>query len=231
MVWYSREDRGEQQLGIVEDIACDPDPREQAHRFDIVAMLCQDSADDRFGRGEVAIGEQRCRGDDLRAQPGECGDVGLGGDGVGDVAAHAVQAGQHPPRLRQCRVAVDRVEQSRDGGGRVPARDVGEAAFLPHQAELGMGAGEPVERRQRRLDPAAQPFADRLDQQQVAVVRYVAQPRRGSGDDGVVLPCRLCPPQAEQFILDGRSASHVVPGPAGNGARRTRLVAPRRQKS
>ena len=49
------EDGLEQQLRIVEDIALEPDPREQAHGLDVVAMLEQVGTDDVLRRCQLTV--------------------------------------------------------------------------------------------------------------------------------------------------------------------------------
>jgi len=59
------EHRLEQQLSIVEYVPLDADAREQTHGFDVVAVLDQESADERLGRRQIAVREKRRRRHDL----------------------------------------------------------------------------------------------------------------------------------------------------------------------
>ena len=72
----------QQQLRVIEDVTLDADARQQAHRLHVVAVLQQEGADQLLRGRELAVREQRRRGDHLRGQLLERGDVRRGRRGV-----------------------------------------------------------------------------------------------------------------------------------------------------
>ncbi len=124
------EHRLEQNVGIVQHIMRQADPRQQAHAFDVIAMLQQIRPHHGFGGRELAIGEQRGRRDDLARKVVERLQVPRGHGGVLGLGRHLVQRMQHAPTGRQRRIDVDRGEERVYRPRRVTQRHVAMAALL-----------------------------------------------------------------------------------------------------
>ncbi len=83
-----------------------------------------------LGRFQLAVGKQRRRLDDLGRQVRQLDDVFARHGGVGRIAGHGVELGQHRPALRQGRIDMDGDQQRLDGLVGILALDEAQAAFL-----------------------------------------------------------------------------------------------------
>ena len=196
---------------------CHADLGEQPHGFRLVAVFEQVGPDDLLGRGEVAVGEQRRRGDHLGREVLERGDVSGGGGGVLRIAAQAVETYQHAPAGGQSRVNVYRAQQRLDGARRIPQRQVAEAALLVHLAEVWLALLETLKHRQRFGDALQMTQAHCPDQDQIAVIRMSADQRLRRAQGLVVASVRLQGAQATDIGLnrgrrcDGGCGVHEPP--------------------
>lgn len=196
----------QQDLGIVENIAGHSDPGQQPHSIGMVAVLDKECPDDGFRAIEIAIGEQRCRSDDLRRQVLERGDVIGRGGGIRHVARDAVDPFEHPPTEGQRRIEGDGRQQRLNRAARILLRHITQAALLVQKAEARIMLFQALERRQRVFDPAKMSETDRYDQKEIAIVRRIPQQRPRIAQGLGVQILLLETPQPQNFLLERRCA-------------------------
>ena len=141
----------------------------------MIAVGEQERADHFFRRHQVAVAEQPGRRDHFLRQRLEFRDVGGGGARVVGVAAHPVEAFQHAPARRQCRVDRDRLQECLDRLRRILHRHVAMAALLIQAAVAGMEPLELLERRERVRGPGELALAEREQIEDVAVFGDLAK--------------------------------------------------------
>jgi hypothetical protein len=83
--------RLEQGFRIVEHVLLEPDPRQQPHGLDVVAVLEKVRPDDSFGRYEFAVGKHGGGSDDVGRQPCKSGHVRGCHLGVLGLSGHPIE--------------------------------------------------------------------------------------------------------------------------------------------
>ncbi len=139
VVGRALEHRGEQHLRSIEvDLVRDADPRQQPHRFDVIAVLEEVGPDQRLGGLQITVGEETGADHHILRQSAQRRDVARRQGGVRRLPLHAVQAFEHAPAARQRMVDVDRLEERIDRRLRLAQRHEAAPALLVETAEVRM---------------------------------------------------------------------------------------------
>src|ERR1700721_4385236 len=85
----------------------------------MVAAREHKSPQDRLCCGKVPVRKQASGTHNLRRQTWKRGNLFGGRRRISTVACHSVNAFEHPPTVRQCRIDVDRSQERMDGRGDV----------------------------------------------------------------------------------------------------------------
>ena len=162
---------GEQEFGVVKDFARHADPCEQAHAFDVIAVIQQEAPDEGFGGIQIAVREESRCGHDLGRKSCERRHLPGGSGGGMRIAGHPVESFEHAPTRGQRGVEFHGSHERRNRLRRPLQRDKAVSALLMEAAEARVAPLEAIEDRERLGDATPIALGEREQQQYVAVVR------------------------------------------------------------
>ena len=124
------QDRLQQQLRVIEDLARDADAGQQPHCLHVIAVGDQPCAHQRLRDFQITVFEKPDGGEDLCGHLAQSGQMAGSGVGILGLPEHAVQALEHAPCPRQCVVALDGLQERINGGGSLAQLNEAATAFL-----------------------------------------------------------------------------------------------------
>ncbi len=181
----------------------EPDPSQQAHGFDVVAVLEEVRPHDAFGGYKLAVGEHRSGRDDFRRQFRQRGHMSGRHLGVLALSGHPIERLQRAPAGRQGRIDIDCLQERLDRLGSVAQRDKAMPSLLIQTAEAGMMPLEPLQGGKRLGNSLQITLADGNHVEDVAVLRNLDGQGLGRAQRGAELIALEESSNTQDFRFDG----------------------------
>lgn len=142
----------EQEFGVIKRFLLDPDLRQQAHRFDVFAVVTQKPTHQLLGGAEFSLGKHIGRVDDLARQAEEFRHLSGSRLRLCFPAERVPQCAKRLPARSECVIATDRLLIGGYRRTRVTERAVAMPALLEKSAIVRVDLFQLLQRRERIND-------------------------------------------------------------------------------